>query len=110
MSLEELMVEHIKALNENTRAIVAYTKALTIEQKTTDVEHTKDSACRFCGITYKTLTTYMDNGMITPCRKKTGRREYFKEVDLVALCESKKLFSGTYGELKNNPRSLYYEN
>jgi hypothetical protein len=46
--------------------------------------------------------------MITPCRKKTGTREYFKEVDLVALCESKKLYSGTYGELKSNPSSLYY--
>lgn len=108
MSLEELMVEHIKALNENTKAIRDYTKALTIEQKTTDVEHTKNSACGFCGITYKTLETYMSNGMITPCRKKNGRREYFREVDLVALCESKKLYSGTYGELKGNPSSLYY--
>lgn len=109
MSLEELMQEHIKALNENTRAIIAYTKALNVEQKTIEVEHTKDSACRFCGITYKTMQGYLANGMITSVRRKNGRREYFKERDLVALCEAQKLFDGSYGSMKSNPRSTYYE-
>ena len=108
MSLEELLQEHIKALNENTRAIVAYTKALNAENKTIDVEHTKDSACKFCGVTYKTLTTHVENGLLVASRKQKGRREYFKEKDLVALCEAKKLYSGDYGEMKQNPRSLYY--
>jgi hypothetical protein len=108
MSLEELMQEHIKALNANTRAIENYTKALTVEQKNIDVEHTKDSACKFCGVTYKTFQLYMEDGSIIPARRKNGRREYFKENDLVALCESKKLYSGEYGEMKQNPRSMYY--
>lgn len=110
MSLEELIQEHIKALNENTRAIIDYTKALNTERKTTDVEHTKNSACRFCGITYKTMQKYMANGLVTPVRRRNGGREYFKETDLVTLCESKKLFAGEYGEQKTNPRSLYYGN
>ena len=36
-------------------------------------------------------------------------REFFKEKDLVNLCETKKLYSGDYGEMKGNPRSLYYQ-
>lgn len=108
MSLEELMLEHIKALNENTRAIVAYTKALTTEQKMVAVEHTARSACQFCGITFKTFKLYMDEGSIIPARRKNGKREYFKENDLVVLCESKKLYAGEYGLMKANPRSLYY--
>lgn len=109
MSLEQLMQEHIKALNENTQAIRAYTNALNVKQKTIDTEHTKDSACRFCGITYKTIQMYVANGSITPSRRKDGKREYFKEHDLVSLCEKMQLFSGTYGDMKSNPRSLYYE-
>ena len=102
MSLEDLLQEHIKALHENTQAIKAYTKALQDEGKTIEVEHTKDSACRFCGITYKTLQSYLENGMITPSRRKDGRREYFKQKDLIALCESQSLFSGEYGKSKQS--------
>lgn len=108
MSLEQLLVEHIKALNENTRAIVAYTNALNLENKTIEVEHTKDSACKFCGITYKTMQIYTESGLVASYRRKNGKREYFKEKDLVALCESKKLYSGEYGMMKENPRSMYY--
>lgn len=104
------MQEHIKALNENTKAIIAYTKALHEEHNTVEVEHTKESACKFCGITYKTMQNYLEDGYITPCRRRNGKREYFKEKDLVALCESKKLYSGDYGGLKNNPRSLHFGN
>lgn len=109
MSFEELLQEHIKALNENTKALVAYTNALNAETKTTiDVEHTKDSACKFCGITYKTMQSFLESGVVNPSRRAGGKREYFKEKDLVALCENKRLYSGEYGALKNNPRSLYY--
>ena len=109
MSLEELLQEHIKALNENTKAIVAYTNALNVENKTIEVEHTKDSACKFCGITYKTIQGYIEEGSIIPSRRKNGKREFFKEKDLVNLCETKKLYSGDYGAMKGNPRSLYYQ-
>lgn len=108
MSLEELLQEHIKALNENTRAIVAYTKALNVKERTIDIEHTKDSACRFCGITYKTMQNYIESGVITPIRRKNGKREYFKESDLVSLCNAQKLFAGEYGTMRDNPTSLYY--
>lgn len=108
MSFEELLQEHIKALNENTRAIKAYTKALSIEQKVVDIEHTKDSACKFCGITYKTIQSYIENGMIAPIIRKGGKKGWFKERDLVALCEAQKLFSGDYGRLREDPSSLYY--
>lgn len=108
MSLEELLQEHIKALNENTKALVAYTNAVRNEVRAVDVEHTKDSACRFCGITYKTLQAFSDSGQITPYHRQNGKREYFKETDLVGLCESKRLYSGEYGEAKNNPASVYY--
>lgn len=67
-----------------------------------EVEHTKASACKFCGITYKTLQSYLENGMITPSRRKDGRREYFKQKDLVVLCESQSLFSGEYGKSKQS--------
>lgn len=110
MSLEELLQEHIKALNENTKALKAYAKAIGREQKTVEVEHTKDSACRFCGITYKTIQNYIANGLLVPCRRKTGGREYFKESDLVALCETRELYSGDYGSQKQNPKSAYYNN
>ena len=109
MSLEELMQEHIKALNENTKALRAYTNALNSENKTIDVQHSKISACKFCGVTYKTFDNYVDSGLITPQRSKSGKREYFKEKDLVTLCETKQLFAGDYGILKGNPRSLYYQ-
>lgn len=109
MSLEELLHEHIKALNENTRALTAYTNALNYEAKYTDVEHTKISACDFCGVTYKTFQNFIEEGNITPCRRKDGKREFFKESDLVTLCETKKLYSGNYGNFKNNPTSMYYE-
>ena len=109
MSFEELLQEHIKALNENTKALQAYTNALNIESKTIEVEHTKHSACRFCGVTYKTLNNHIDAGLLNPLRKPNGTREYFKEKDLVTLCETKHLFTGDYGALKKNPRSLYYE-
>ena len=109
MSFEELIQEQIKALNENTKALQAYTNALNIESKTIDVEHTKDSACKFCGVTYKTLSNHIDAGLLSPLRKPNGKREYFKEKDLVILCETKHLYSGEYGAMKKNPRSLYYE-
>lgn len=108
MSFKELLQEHIKALNENTKALVAHTNALGSEAVQESVEHTKNSACQFCGVTYKTMQNYIDEGMLIPCRRKSGKREYFKEKDLVALCETKKLFNGEYGLLKNNPRSAYY--
>jgi hypothetical protein len=108
MSFEDLLQEHIKALNENTKALMAYTKALRKEEKIVEVEHTKGSACKFCGITYKTMQTFLENGFITACRKRKGTREYFMEKDLVNLCESKKLFDGDYGNLRNNPRSMYF--
>lgn len=108
MSHEDLLQECIKALNENTKALIAYTKALRKEEKNAEVEHTKKSACKFCGITYKTMQTFLENGFITACRKRKGTREYFMEKDLVNLCESKKLFDGDYGNLRNNPRSMYF--
>lgn len=108
MSFEDLLQEHIRALNENTKALVAYTNALQVDKRNIEIEHTKDSACRFCGITYKTLQTYLENGLITPCRRKKGKREYFKEKDLVVLCDTKKLYEGEYGELITNPKSMYY--
>lgn len=98
MSLEELLKEHIKALNENTKALNAYTNALgTPKTSGIEVEHTKRSACQFCGISYKTLLTYIENGLLIASRPKSGKREYFKEQDLVALCEAKRLYSGDYG-------------
>ena len=102
------MLEHIKALNENTRALVEHTKALNIEQKNVETEHTKVSACSFCGITYKTMQMYIENGMISPVIRKDGKREYFKENDLVALCNAQKLYSGDYGQMRENPRSMYF--
>lgn len=110
MSFEELIQEHIKALNENTRALQAHTNALNLEQKTIDIEHTMVSACNFCGLSYKAMRNHIDSGLLVPLRKPKGKREYFKESDLVALCETKKLFSGEYGRLKGNPRSNYYQN
>lgn len=108
MSLEELLQEHIKALNENTKAIKAYTQALRNEAEAIEVEHTKNSACDFCGITYKTMQMYITHGMVAISRRNGGKREYFKEKDLVALCNAQKLFSGEYGKLRNNPQSKYY--
>lgn len=108
MSFEELLQEHIKALNENTKALREYSKALHSEPAYDEVEHTQTSACKFCGITYKTLHRYIENGLLIPSRRKTGKREYFKEKDLVALCTTKKLFSGDYGAMLSNPRSMYY--
>lgn len=108
MALEEILIEHIKALNENTKALMAYVNASGNGIQTVDVEHTKDSACRFCGVTYKTMQNYLENGIVIPCRRKNGKREYFREADLVALCESKGLYDGEYGAMKNNPRSHYY--
>ena len=101
MSFEELLQEHIKALRENTKALQAYTKSLNSDSKEIEVEHTKASACKFCGITYKALQNCIGEGLITPSRRKNGKREYFKERDLVALCEARKLYSGDYG-LRNN--------
>lgn len=101
MSFEDLLQEHIKALNENTKALQAYTKSLSSDSLQDEIEHTKYSACKFCGITYKTLQNCIDEGTLIPSRRKTGKREYFKERDLVALCERKKLYSGDYG-LRNN--------
>ena len=98
MSFEELLHEHIKALNENTKALVAYTNALQGGHHTIEVEHTKNSACKFCGVSYKTFQNFIANGEIIPCRRKKGTREYFKESDLTALCESKKLHAGDYGQ------------
>ena len=108
MALEEILQEHIKALNENTRAIVAYTNALSKEHKSPEVEHTKDSACKFCGVTYKTFQNFIEDGAISPSRRKHGKREFFRENELVILCESKNLLGGIYGDLKSNPRSPYY--
>lgn len=109
MSFEELMQEHIKALRENTNAIIAYTKAVNTEANNgIEVEHTKDSACRFCGVTYKTLQFFIESGLIIPCRRKNRTREYFKEKDLVNLCETKQLYSGDYGKFKEDPTSRYY--
>lgn len=110
MSLEQLLQEHIKALNENTKALVAHTKALNGDAQAIDVEHTKDSACKFCGITYKTLQTYIAEGLIVPRKRRTGNREYFKERELVALCNAKRLYDGDYGELRSNPKSTYFGN
>ena len=108
MSFEELLQEHIKALKENTKALINYTNALNAENNAIEVEHTKNSACKFCGITYKTMQAYLAEGKITPCRRKNGRREYFKEKDLAILCESQSLYLGDYGKLKSNPKSAYY--
>ena len=108
MSLEQLMQEHIKALNENTKALREYTNALNVENKVIEVEHTKDSACRFCGITFKTLTAHIESGLLIPSRKNNRKREYFREHDLVVLCENKKLYTGDYGQMRSNPRSPYY--
>ena len=108
MALEEILQEHIKALNENTRAIIAYTNALSKENKSPEVEHTKESACKFCGVTYKTFQNFIEDGSVIPSRRKHGKREFFRENELVILCESKGLFSGVYGELKTSPRSAYY--
>lgn len=112
MSFEELLQEHIKALNENTKALNAYTKALNNEHECTDIEvqHTKDSACKFCGISYKTLQNYVAEGLVQPSRKKAGKREYFKESNLVTLCNAKKLYDGEYGALRNDPKSAYFGN
>lgn len=108
MSFEELLQEHTKALRENTKALIEYTKALNSEHREIEVEHTKNSACKFCGITYKTMQMYLASGMITPVRRDKGRREYFKEKDLVTLCESVKLYSGDYGRMKSISGSRYY--
>lgn len=109
MSFEELLQEHIKALNENTKALVALANTKGSEAAGhVAVEHTKYSACQFCGISYKTMQNYIDEGSLIPCRRKSGKREYFMEKDLVTLCETKKLFGGEYGLMKNNPRSQYY--
>lgn len=97
MSFEEIMIEHTKALKENTKALREYTKALGLEQKTIDIEHSNASACRFCGITFKTMKSYVANGMISPVIRKGGKREWFKESELIALCEAQKLYSGDYG-------------
>lgn len=110
MSFEELLQEHIKALRENTKALNAYTKALTAEHNSIEVEHTKESACNFCGVTYKTLQTYITEGLLTPSRRRNGKREYFKEKDLVALCNAKKLYDGDYGSMRNNPKGAYFGN
>lgn len=108
MSFEELLHEHIKALNENTKALIAHTNAIGGEHRSIDVEHTKESACRFCGITHKTMQNHIAEGLITPCIRKNGKREYFKERDLVAMCETRKLYSGDYGKMRANPQSIYY--
>lgn len=110
MSFEELIQEHTRALNENTKALQAHTRALNMGSKTVEVEHTMDSACKFCGITYKTLKNNIESGLLVPLRKPKGKREYFKETDLVALCESQHLFDGEYGKMRGNPRSQYYQN
>jgi hypothetical protein len=108
MSFEELLQEHIKALRENTKALNAYTKALTAEHNSIEVEHTKESACKFCGITYKTLQNYIAEGLVVPSRRKNGGREYFKERDLVALCDAKKLYDGRFGSMRSDSKSAYY--
>lgn len=107
MSFEELLQEHIKALKENTKALVAYTNAVGAERPI-DIEHTKESACRFCGVTHKTIQGFIADGSIIPRRRKHGKREYFNERDLVTLCESKRLYAGDYGNLLKDPRSAYY--
>lgn len=108
MSFEETMQEHIKALQENTKALREYTRMMQTDTRRVEVEHTKASACKFCGISYKTFESYTAGGIITPCRKKGGRRPYFMEKDLVLLCDAKKLYNGEYGKLRNNPNSQYY--
>lgn len=101
MSLEELLQEHIKALRENTEALNIYTRTLQVDKRTIDVEYTKNSACGFCGITYKTMQNLIANGDITPRMRKGGKREFFKESDLVALCEAKKFYAGEYGRRRS---------
>lgn len=108
MSFEELMQEHIKALNENTKALKEWAKAMGMEQKSIDTEHSNASACRFCGLTFRTLKSYAANGMITPIIRKGGRREWYKESDLVMLCEAMKLYDGEYGAMKQEPGSPYF--
>jgi hypothetical protein len=110
MSFEELLQEHIKALKENTKAIKAYTSALGGEKRMIEVEHTKESACRFCGITHKTMQNHIESGLIVPCRRKNGKREFFKEADLVAMCETRHLYAGEYGAMRTDPKSIYYTN
>ena len=106
MSFEELLQEHIKALNENTKALRAYTNAVYADARKVEIEHTKNSACDFCGITYKTMQTYIENGLIEPCRRKKGKREYFLEKDLIALCETKGLYDGNYGRANGKSYKL----
>lgn len=108
MSFEEVMQEHIKALQENTKVLKEYIKTMQTDTRRVEVEHTKASACKFCGITYKTLETYTAGGLITPCRRKGGKREHYMEKDLVLLCDAKKLYKGEYGLLRDNPNSQYY--
>lgn len=108
MSYEQVMQEHIKALQENTRVLKEYIKAMQTNTRRVEVEHTKASACKFCGITYKTFENYTAGGLITPCRRKGGKREYYMEKDLVLLCDAKKLYKGEYGMLRDNPNSQYY--
>lgn len=108
MSFEEVMQEHIKALKENTKALRDYTQLMQGDTRRVEVEHTKQSACKFCGITNKTFDRYVAGGIVTACRRKGGRREYYMEKDLVLLCEAKKLYNGEYGILKDNPNSQYY--
>lgn len=108
MSFEEVMQEHIKALKENTKALRDYTQLMQGDARRVEVEHTKQSACNFCGITNKTFDRYVAGGIVTACRRKGGKREYYMEKDLVLLCEAKKLYNGEYGILKDNPNSQYY--
>jgi hypothetical protein len=110
MSFEEVMQEHIKALQENTKALKEYTKAMQTDTRRVEVEHTKFSACKFCGITYKTFDKYVAGGIITACKRKGGKREHYMEKDLVLLCEAKKLYNGEYGIMRDNPNSQYYGN
>lgn len=110
MSFEELLQEHIKALRENTKALNAYAEAVGGAHRPIDVEHTKESACRFCGVTHKTIQSYIAEGLLIPCRRKKGKREYFKEQELVNLCETRMLYSGDYGAMRKNPQSQYYKN
>lgn len=108
LSFEEVMQEHIKVLQENTRVLKEYLKLMQTDTRRVEVEHTKASACKFCGITYKTFEGYTSGGLITPCKRKGGRRPYFMEKDLVLLCDAKKLYNGEYGRLRENPNSQYY--
>ena len=101
MSFEELLQEHIKALRENTEALNIYTRTIRVDKRTIDVEYTKKLACSFCGITYKTMQSLIANGDITPRMRKGGKREFFKESDLIALCEAKQFYTGEYGERRN---------